>query len=210
MVFGTKFALIKTEMLHLWARLRCITKWESRISVFDVNCSVASGKKNIFVLFLTIAFGGALLICSGQSSVVTADTDESVIDAGKNDNSGSETFSSFSGDPNFSNPVNNRLGTNELFYRAIFAVVVVIVLAVAAVYVSKKLLPKITKIPGREIHVVETIYIGQRKALHLVEAGNRRLLIGSTNENITKLADITDEVTFETQKFMDNNRGLDN
>ena len=39
---------------------------------------------------------------------------------------------------------------------------------------------------------METSYPGPRKALHLVEIGNQKLLIGSTNESITTLAHIGD------------------
>jgi flagellar biogenesis protein FliO len=59
-------------------------------------------------------------------------------------------------------------------------------------YVSKRLLPKVASVPGKEIHIRETAYLGPRKALHLVEIGNHKLLIGSTNDSITSLADVTD------------------
>ncbi len=72
------------------------------------------------------------------------------------------------------------------------SVLLVITLGAAAVYASKKLLPKITSAPGREIHVIETVHLGPRKSLHLLKIGNQRILIGSTNETITKLADMDD------------------
>lgn len=70
------------------------------------------------------------------------------------------------------------------------SVLLVISLGIAAIYASKRLLPKITNSPGRQIRVIETVHIGPRKSLHLLEIGNQRLLIGSTSESITKLADI--------------------
>jgi flagellar biogenesis protein FliO len=60
------------------------------------------------------------------------------------------------------------------------------------VYVSKKLLPRFTNLPGRQIRVLETTHLSPRKGLHLVEVGSHRLLIASTNEKITMLADVTD------------------
>ncbi len=60
------------------------------------------------------------------------------------------------------------------------------------VYVSKKLLPKISNLPGKQIRVIETHHLGPRKSIHLIAAGSRRLLIGSTSETITMLADVTD------------------
>ena len=60
------------------------------------------------------------------------------------------------------------------------------------VYVSKKLLPKISNLPGKQIRVIETHHLGPRKSIHLIATGSRRLLIGSTSETITMLADVTD------------------
>lgn len=85
-------------------------------------------------------------------------------------------------------------GTGELFLRTMIAVLFVIVLGVGAIYVSKRLLPRIINIQGKSIHIIETVHIGPKKSIHVIEVGNRRLLLGSTAENITKLADITDEL----------------
>ena len=71
------------------------------------------------------------------------------------------------------------------------AVVFVIVLGAAAIYVSKRLLPKIANRPSKEIRIVETVHLGPRKAVHLIEVGKRRFLIGSTNESIRELAEVT-------------------
>ncbi|MFQ6034249.1 MAG: FliO/MopB family protein [Sedimentisphaerales bacterium] len=92
---------------------------------------------------------------------------------------------------------------NELFFKTMLAVLLVIVLGVAAIYTCRKLLPRITNLPGKQIRILETVHLGPRKAVHLIEIGNqlgpcstggRRLLVGSTNENITTLADVTDTV----------------
>jgi flagellar protein FliO/FliZ len=74
-----------------------------------------------------------------------------------------------------------------------FSVVLVVVLGAAALYMSKKVLPRITNLPGREIRILETAHLGPRKAVHLVKIGNQRLLIGSTNESISMLADVTEQ-----------------
>jgi flagellar biosynthetic protein FliO len=65
-------------------------------------------------------------------------------------------------------------------------------LGAAAIYTSRKLLPRITNLPGKKIRIIETVHLGPRKAIHLVEIGNQQILVGSTNENIRKLADVTD------------------
>jgi flagellar biosynthetic protein FliO len=87
---------------------------------------------------------------------------------------------------------NSNIETGGLFLRMMLMVLMVICLGFAAVYLSKKLLPKLN-LPGKKIHVSETVHLGPRKALHLIEIGKQTFLIGSTNENITKLADVTDQ-----------------
>lgn len=86
----------------------------------------------------------------------------------------------------------NAPGGREFFYKMLLSILVVAGLGAAVIYVSKKLLPKITNLPGKQIRVVETNHLGQRKALHLIQIGSRRLLIGSTNEAVTMLADVTE------------------
>ncbi len=102
-----------------------------------------------------------------------------------------QTRSLFERDPNFATESSYGLSRQELFVRTMLAVVFVIVLGAAAIYVSKRLLPKIANRPAKEIRIVETVHLGPRRAVHLVQVGNRRFLIGSTNENIRKLAEVT-------------------
>jgi len=80
----------------------------------------------------------------------------------------------------------------DLFKRMMLAVVLVIVLGVAALYVSKRILPKLSNMPGKRIKVIETAHLGPRRAVHLLEVDNHCMLVGSTNDRITKLADITE------------------
>ncbi len=96
-------------------------------------------------------------------------------------------------------PARPPLGNGELFSKMMLSVALVGVLAVAAFYVSKKVLPKVTNSPGKEIRIVETAYLGPRKMLHLVQVGNQKLLVGSTNETIATLAHL-DDAWFELSK----------
>ena len=83
-------------------------------------------------------------------------------------------------------------GEREFIYKMLLSILVVAGLGAGVVYVSKKLLPKISNLPGKQIRVIETHHLGPRKSIHLIAAGSRRLLIGSTSETITMLADVTD------------------
>jgi len=93
----------------------------------------------------------------------------------------------FANDPNFSAKTIESMGRQELFFKMMLSVLLVIVLGATAIYISKKLLPRITNSPGKKIHILETAHIGPRKTVHLLEIDNQRLLIGSTNENISTL-----------------------
>jgi flagellar biosynthetic protein FliO len=100
-------------------------------------------------------------------------------------------------------PVNassGPMGGREMFYKMLLSAVLVTGLGIGAIYVTKKLLPRITNLPNKKIRVIETTHLAPRKGLHLVQVGNRQLLIASTNETITMLSDVTDlESDFASQ-----------
>lgn len=69
---------------------------------------------------------------------------------------------------------------------------IVIVLGVCAYWFTRKFVPKLTKVQGKNVSVIETIPLGSNRNLYLLEIGSgRKLLIGGTNENINLLADVT-------------------
>ncbi|RKY24951.1 MAG: hypothetical protein DRP62_02515 [Planctomycetota bacterium] len=109
------------------------------------------------------------------------------------------------GDPNVSVGSAGSADTRELFFKMMFAVLLVVVLGTAAIYVSKKFLPKITNLPGKKIRVVETVYLGSRKQVHLLKIHEQYLLIGSTSEGVTMLADVTDTLADLTPREAGNN-----
>ncbi len=102
--------------------------------------------------------------------------------------SAAEAPPSFLNDPRLSTSPGAGLGNGELFFRMMLSVGLIIGLGAAGLYLSKRVLPKVAHAPGKEIHVLETAYLGPRKALHLVEVGGQRLLIASTNDRIAMLA----------------------
>lgn len=95
-------------------------------------------------------------------------------------------------DPNLASATDAGLGSGELFLKMMLSVGLVVGLGVAALYLSKRVLPRVSHASGKEIHILETAYLGPRKALHLVEVGNHRLLIASASDNITMLTHIGD------------------
>ena len=158
--------------------------------------SVVLNRKKIVVFLITVALGsGVLLVCSAQSVTDGTELEDSKPKAG----------SLFANDPNFSSRPDGSTGNQELFFKMMVSVLFVVAMGAAAIYVSKKFLPKITNLPGKEIRIAETVHLGPHKAVHLLEIGNRRLLIGSTNENITRLADLTSAFTELSVQEIDNN-----
>lgn len=144
-------------------------------------------------MMMTIAMGGVVLvICSAQTATNGMESDKSKLESSHpEEDVESEDSSLIANDQNyFKGSEYNTVGW-EFLVKAILALLFVLALFVIAIYVSKKLLPKITNLPGKEIRIVETVHLGPRKAVHLLEIENRRFLIGSTNENITKLADLS-------------------
>ena len=96
----------------------------------------------------------------------------------------------------------------ELFFKMMLSVLLVAALGAAAIYVSRKLLPRLTNLPGKQIHILETAHLGPRKAVHLIKIGEQQLLIGSTNERITTLAHVADALTELSTQEIDDNVGI--
>jgi len=151
---------------------------------------VTAYKKKIAAFLVTVAVcSSVFVVCSAQSANGGPEPEKSKAES---QNSKFMTGSLFASDPNFPNRQGNSSGNKELFYKMMLSVLLVVALGAAAIYVSRKLLPRITNLPGKEIRIVETVHIGPRKTVQLLKIGNQWLLIGSTGENITKLADVTD------------------
>jgi flagellar biosynthetic protein FliO len=96
-------------------------------------------------------------------------------------------------DPNFTFSQNGQLNTRQMFMKMMLAVFMVLFLGIAVVYISKKLGGRIANAPGKEIQMLETLYLGSRKSIHLIKISNRRIVIGCTTDRITKLAEMPDE-----------------
>ena len=106
----------------------------------------------------------------------------------QNDNPGQTGFAS--------GPLSGR----DMFYKMLLSAVIVISLGIGAIYVTKKLLPRISNAPNKKIRIIETTHLAPRKGLHLIQVGTRQLLVASTNDTVTMLADVTEcETDFASQ-----------
>jgi len=141
-------------------------------------------KRGRIAIFLTVMVlsGGVLVLRHSQAGEVS-----------KSPTSDSKPL--FANDPNFFSRAPQQSSGQELFLKMILSVLIVVVLGVGVIYVSKRLLPKIPRLGIRDIKIAESISLGPNKTVHLLEVGNRKILLGSTNENIRMLADVTDALT---------------
>jgi len=143
---------------------------------------MAASKKKIWIFLLALALNSIVLERSFAQSV----SDEAEETPSFNFYSESKKDANFIGE-------SDALDTSELFGKMMFAVLLVFALGIIAFYASKKFLPKISNLTGKEIRIVETVHLGSHKMLHLIQVGNQRLLISSTKENVTKLAELSEQ-----------------
>lgn len=154
---------------------------------YDVYWRKVAGrrKRTVLLLVTVLLAGGGLLAVSAPSAKNSGEAEQLRL----------ETKPLFAKDSDFSEQRSNSVTSPELFLKMMLSVLLVVVLGVAAVYISRKVLPRINNLPGKEICILETAHLGPRKAVHLVKVGSQRLLIGSTSESITTLANVTDALT---------------
>ena len=80
---------------------------------------------------------------------------------------------------------------DKLMWRMLASVVVIVALAVPLVWLSRRLGPRIGARAGKGMGLLETMYLGPRKTVHLVAVGSRRYLLGSSADQVSLLAEVT-------------------
>jgi flagellar biosynthetic protein FliO len=84
------------------------------------------------------------------------------------------------------------IGLNTSVFRRLGgALVLVLLLGVGAFFAAKRLLPRLRGSSAqRRMRLVETIYLGPKKSLHLVTVAGRQYLVGSGREGLTMLSEV--------------------
>jgi flagellar biogenesis protein FliO len=82
-------------------------------------------------------------------------------------------------------------GAGGLTLRLLATLIVVLVLGALALFVFKKVVPKVHRGAGKRIAVLETTYLAPRKAVHLLQVGSMKLLVASSSDGVAPLADVT-------------------
>jgi flagellar biogenesis protein FliO len=81
--------------------------------------------------------------------------------------------------------------TSEALRKLLISIVVLVVIGTAVIYASRKWLPKIRVSGSKHISVLENVQLAPNRAVHLVQVGTQRFLLGSSNESVRMLADVT-------------------
>lgn len=74
--------------------------------------------------------------------------------------------------------------------QMVAAVIVILVLGGLSLLVIKKFVPRLAVSTGKTISVVESIYLGPRMSVHLVDVAGQRFLLSSTRDRISMLAEV--------------------
>lgn len=82
----------------------------------------------------------------------------------------------------------------SLYKQLMMMVAFVAVIGAGVWFFCKKMPGRWNLAKGKNIVVTETVNLGPRKLLHIVQLGTKQYLIGSTAENIRLLADVTDSL----------------
>ena len=83
-------------------------------------------------------------------------------------------------------------GDPDLVGTLVKSIFFIVVLGGIAFYLSRKFMPKLRPTAGQDINIRETIHLGPNKTMHLIEVGEKTFLVGSTSDNISMLADVTE------------------
>jgi hypothetical protein len=96
-------------------------------------------------------------------------------------------------DPN-SGLGSNTFDTGDALKSLARAVLLIVIIGAAAIYVTKKVMPKVNAAMGKEMKVIESLTLGSRRQLYIVKVGTKKLLVGASADSIRFLADVSDAV----------------
>ncbi|HSV27531.1 MAG TPA: flagellar biosynthetic protein FliO [Sedimentisphaerales bacterium] len=85
----------------------------------------------------------------------------------------------------------HALDTSEALKTLVTSALLIIVLGAAAIYLARRIMPKVNAAMGRELKVIESIRLGPGRQVHIIGVGSRRLLIGSAAESVTYLTEVS-------------------
>ncbi len=83
-------------------------------------------------------------------------------------------------------------GPGAMLRRMMAYTLVILVLGGVGLFVVRKVLPKLGATQGKKhIAVLETVYLGPKKSLHLLRVGAQRFLVAGSRDGIAMLGEVT-------------------
>jgi flagellar biogenesis protein FliO len=84
-----------------------------------------------------------------------------------------------------------------LFWQSVAAVVVILVVAGVALVLIKRVMPRLGQARGKRLRLVETLYLGPQRSIHIVEADGRCLVVGASRDGVRLLDRLDSPRKFE-------------
>jgi flagellar biogenesis protein FliO len=80
-----------------------------------------------------------------------------------------------------------------ILWQMLASVVVVLALGVIALWMVRKVLPRMGRPVGKAktVRVLETTAVGPRRSVHLLQVGGKKILIGDSPSGVVMLAEVT-------------------
>jgi flagellar biosynthetic protein FliO len=92
--------------------------------------------------------------------------------------------------PNASDPFKDP----ALLMASVFLkLVIVVLIMIAALWLLRRIQGGGWKATARQVQVLETTHLSPRRAIHLIQIGDRKLLIGATDQSVSLLTEIDDQ-----------------
>lgn len=79
----------------------------------------------------------------------------------------------------------------RLPYQILAYAVVILALGGVGLLVAKKVLPKIVSRAGKSVSILETVHLGPKKTLHLLQVGTQRFLVAGSRDQVSLLGEVT-------------------
>lgn len=96
-----------------------------------------------------------------------------------------------------SKTASDPLGSTPFYFVGVFAklIGVLLLIVLSSVIFRRWFQPGLTGRSTRQLHLLETVRLSPKQALHLVSIGDQQLLIGATDQNISLLTHIEQGLT---------------
>jgi len=147
--------------------------------------SIGKDKKGFNVAVIALA----VVAIIGAAAVSRSDTKATA-----------SAWDQFKAEPNATPGAADKTPTSDAVKRLLAAIVIVLVVGSAAIWASKKYLPKIAAAKGKNIKLIETVTLAPQRHVHIIEVGTQKFLIGSSVDSVRMLADVTLALTDENEQ----------